>query len=292
MTETDRVLFETAWVKVGAFRCAPSHERFRDSGPIENYCFVFPRTIVTITHADAPAFVADPTIATLYNKEQIYRRDAVSPEGDRCDWFGIAPDILREAVATHDRRAADDCRPVRFPYAPVDAPLYLRQRRLFVGIDRGQADALYTEEAILALLEDVLTAAYASRRTDHPGALRLSARASVEAAQQLIGRRFAEPLTLDAIGRAVGCSVYSLCRSFRAVTGRSIHAYRDQLRLRSALERLEGGERDLTRLALDLGYSSHSHFTANFRTVFGTLPSLARADLAPPDPSARPTCSP
>jgi AraC-like DNA-binding protein len=43
-----------------------------------------------------------------------------------------------------------------------------------------------------------------------------------------------------------------------------------------ALERLDAGERDLTRLALDLGYSSHSHFTDAFRRSFGVTPSTAR----------------
>ena len=36
------------------------------------------------------------------------------------------------------------------------------------------------------------------------------------------------------------------------------------------------GERDLSRLALDLGYSSHSHFTAAFRRSFDVPPSAAR----------------
>jgi AraC-like DNA-binding protein len=86
----------------------------------------------------------------------------------------------------------------------------------------------------------------------------------------------AERLTLTRIARALGVSVFHLCRSFRRATGLTLHAYRDQVRLRAALERLEQGERDLTRLALDLGYSSHSHFTAAFRRSFGTSPSRTR----------------
>ena len=39
----------------------------------------------------------------------------------------------------------------------------------------------------------------------------------------------------------------------------------------------------MVTIALQAGFSSHSHFTVNFRTVFGTLPSLARAGLAPAD---------
>ena len=38
-------------------------------------------------------------------------------------------------------------------------------------------------------------------------------------------------------------------------------------------DQLESGGADLTRLALDLGYSSHSHFTSSFRVLFGVPPS-------------------
>jgi AraC-like DNA-binding protein len=53
-----------------------------------------------------------------------------------------------------------------------------------------------------------------------------------------------------------------------------------RLRVAAALERLAGGAADLTDLALDLGYSSHSHFTASFRSEVGTTPSRARRLLA------------
>jgi AraC family transcriptional regulator len=76
----------------------------------------------------------------------------------------------------------------------------------------------------------------------------------------------------------VRVSVFHLCRTFRAVTGQTIHAYRTQLRLRAALERVEYAS-DLSAVALDLGFSSHSHFTAAFRRAFGVTPSGVRRAL-------------
>jgi len=61
------------------------------------------------------------------------------------------------------------------------------------------------------------------------------------------------------------------------VTGQSITAYRHSLRMRLALDRLRDRGTDLTDLAYDLGYSSHSHFSAVFRRMFGTTPSRFRA---------------
>ena len=47
----------------------------------------------------------------------------------------------------------------------------------------------------------------------------------------------------------------------------------------AALHRLSEGERDLSQLALDLGYSSHSHFSAVFTTTYGQGPAALRRNL-------------
>ena len=49
-----------------------------------------------------------------------------------------------------------------------------------------------------------------------------------------------------------------------------------QLRLTAAARIILDGCDDLTALALDLGFSSHSHFTDAFRRRFGMAPSSLR----------------
>ena len=272
----DRIVFATDSVTIGAFRCAADHPCFRDSGPIQQDCFVFPRTAVVIEHAAAPPFVADPSIITLYNRRQRYERRPISADGDRCDWFAVAPDVLRGALADRDPAAADDERPIRFMYAPSDAWTYLAQRRLFTDVSGSERfDALAVEERVIALLDRVLALAYGdARRRSRPDDRRLDHLA--HAARAYVAPRAAARLTVAQIADAVGCSVFHLCRVFRRATGLTLHDYREQVRLRIALERLGNGERDLTQLALDTGYSSHSHFTAAFRHAFGVPPSAVR----------------
>jgi AraC-like DNA-binding protein len=48
--------------------------------------------------------------------------------------------------------------------------------------------------------------------------------------------------------------------------------------LRTALERLAKGADDLTVLALELAFSSHSHFTDAFCREVGCTPSRLRRD--------------
>ena len=273
----ERIVFSSECVTIGAFRCATAHPSFRNSGPIRDDCFVFPRTAVVIQHDHARAFVADQTIVTLYNRRQEYERRAVSADGDRCDWFAVSPELLRGALLDRDPAAADDERPIRFTHAPADASTYLAQRRLFLEASASPgADPLDIEERVVSLLDRVLDLAYDEPRAAAPRLRMPHASDLADAAKQWVAPRAAGRLTLTRIARALDCSVFHLCRSFRHATGLTLHAYRDQVRLRLALERLETGDRDLSRLALDLGYSSHSHFTAAFRRLFGVPPSAAR----------------
>jgi AraC-like DNA-binding protein len=275
----DRVVFETSTVRIGAFRCPTDHPSFADSGPIRDHCFVFPRTPVVIQHKDRRPFAADPTLVTLYNRGQEYRRRPVGASGDRCDWYAVSDTLLHDALTDFDPAASDNARqPIRFAFARTDAVTYWRQRQLFARVSRdGCRDALAIEESVCALLDRVLASAYScpdwsQRATMRPRAADDLARAACE----LLGRRFAEPLTLAEIAVTLGTSVFHLCRAFKQATGTTLHEYRIELRLRSALDSLELADCDLCALALDLGFSSHSHFTASFHRRFGATPSAAR----------------
>jgi methylphosphotriester-DNA--protein-cysteine methyltransferase len=46
-----------------------------------------------------------------------------------------------------------------------------------------------------------------------------------------------------------------------------------------ALDRLQAGEDDLARLAAELGFAGHSHFTEQFRRSYGATPSQVRKIL-------------
>lgn len=86
------------------------------------------------------------------------------------------------------------------------------------------------------------------------------------------------PHRIARLAADVGMSPFHLARVFRTETGLSVHQYLLRLRMASALERLRHAPTGISRLALDLGFSSHSHFTSVFRRQFGTDPSSVRAD--------------
>jgi AraC-like DNA-binding protein len=80
---------------------------------------------------------------------------------------------------------------------------------------------------------------------------------------------------VEKLARIALISPFHLCRAFRRMTGTSIYGYVLRERLASTLDAVLDGE-DLTTIALDAGFASHSHFTARFRGFFGCTPTALR----------------
>ncbi len=83
-----------------------------------------------------------------------------------------------------------------------------------------------------------------------------------------------ETLSLEDIGRRVGCSHFHLSRIFSQESGKSIFQYLRELRLERAAELLREGKLTVTQIALEVGYSSPSHFSTAFHEMFGCCPGL------------------
>jgi AraC-like DNA-binding protein len=78
--------------------------------------------------------------------------------------------------------------------------------------------------------------------------------------------------TLAEIAGELHVSPVYLTQVFQQVEGLPLYQYQLRLRLARALDLLARYD-DLTTLALDLGFSSHSHFSAAFRRHYGYSPS-------------------
>ncbi len=190
-------------------------------------------------------------------------------------------DVIRALDPSVDDRPD---RPFPFVTGPCEPGVFWRHRELARRLEdaaRHPLDPLEAEVTALQLVADILEAAFARhglprRRngTDADHADR------AEAAKTYLASRLADRVTLDDVARAVHASPFHLARVFRQRTGVPIHRYLTRLRLRAAIERLSSGADDLTALALESGFSSHSHFTDAFRREFGRTPSDVRRELS------------
>jgi AraC-like DNA-binding protein len=81
---------------------------------------------------------------------------------------------------------------------------------------------------------------------------------------------------LSQTARAVGTSTSTLALAFRTLERVSFYRYALNLRLARAAALLPTYD-DLSRLAADLGFASHSHFSTAFHRWSGQTPSAYRA---------------
>jgi AraC-like DNA-binding protein len=277
---SDDVVHRDAWGAVGTFSCAVDDPGFADSGPTHAALFVFPRTAVTITHAGAATVVADRTTVVLYNRGAEYRRGVVSPAGDVCDWFALRDEAIVDAITPYDPSVADRAdRPYPFGAARVTPQLYLRQRRLRAQLTNLHCDRLQASEARLVLLREVIALAYAQQ-----GGMRQRSTTTVQrrhaelarAAQSFLANHCTEPVSLERLAAALRTSPFHLSRIFREQTGKTVHRYLSDLRLSRALELIADPHTDLARVAIDVGFATHSHFTEAFHATYGEPPSALR----------------
>jgi AraC-like DNA-binding protein len=82
--------------------------------------------------------------------------------------------------------------------------------------------------------------------------------------------------SLHRLSRELGYSPFHVCRTFGRVTGETMTAHRNRVRVTRALERLMEGEQDLAGLALDLGFADQSHLARVVRGLVGSPPSHVR----------------
>lgn len=100
------------------------------------------------------------------------------------------------------------------------------------------------------------------------------ARERVDKVIAILRQHLAEPPELEEIGRRVGCSPFHLSRIFSKETGMTIPQYLRKLRMERAAELLQSGKCNVTEAAIEVGYSSLSHFSQAFCQTMGRCPGL------------------
>ena len=263
-----RVLHRGPGFALGVFHCGPGDPRWDGENFIgHKHHVVFPTTAVLIRRERAE-LVADANAAVLYDGGETYRRALVDRRGDHCSYAAVDESLLAEMAGV-----PPGTRP-SFPRAAggVDAGVYVLQWMVTSALLGAYAgDGLASDERVLALLGLVVRSAFGATG-DGP---RPSA-PMVEKAKRVLGERMTERLSVADIAREVPASPYHLIRLFRRETGMTLHRYRTHLRLRASLDGLARNDEPIGRIATQLGFASHSHFTDCFTRTFGATPTDVR----------------
>lgn len=99
-----------------------------------------------------------------------------------------------------------------------------------------------------------------------------SEREKVFEAQRLIEQNIDQPFTIKTLSRRVAMNECYLKKGFKALLGKTIHEYQQELRITKAKELLQITGYSVSDVANSLGYSSISHFSTAFKKATGMKP--------------------
>ncbi len=267
------ILLRTPELVVGRFRCSPDDQRWHSVNAVTAVAHVvFPWNSVVIEQLGSEPVLANPNHVVFFNPAQRYRRMLHDRRGDDAIFVELAPAVVSSCLGGGNGE-------LPFRDGPSDARAYLLHHAAVRELARGTDDTLHAEELVHeAVARAIGAAAEFHRVRARSGRDRTECERHrlVEAAKAALTEDPTARTTLGVLAHRLHTSEFHLARVFHDRTGFTLHAYRTHLRLRIAVERLAEGESDLGALGRGLGFSSHSHFSSAFRSVFGVQPSVVR----------------
>lgn len=89
---------------------------------------------------------------------------------------------------------------------------------------------------------------------------------------ELLRKNFDQPLRIENMARELGMSVSSFHHHFKAVTAMSPLQFQKKLRLHEARRLMLGEDLDAARAGFRVGYEDASHFSRDYKRLFGEPP--------------------
>jgi AraC family transcriptional regulator len=230
---------------------------------------VFTYRGVFMRHLGRDQAVAEANQVLFFNPAEGYRVSHPVPGGDASLDLAISEPLLHElAPRTFLRDGATVAfRRQRLRIDPRAQALVALLRH---SLRENIAEPLEAESLALTLVQRAL-----GPRTTHAAGASTGRQRLVDRAKLVLTSDLARRWTLAEIAAEVGGSPVYLTQVFQQVEGLPLYRYQLRLRLARALDLLAQYD-DLTALGLDLGFSSHSHFSTAFRDAYGRTPSEFR----------------
>lgn len=193
-------------------------------------------------------------------------------QGHRGTVFTLLPDTLPALWRVRSRLVATEFR---------TTPAVDLAHRLLLAECRRGGDSASIAEMGTALVAGLVAGWVRSPHPTHRRGTSAATRRIVDIARELMSIGSAPP-SLRSVAAAASVSPEYLTRVFRQSTGLTLSQYRNRLRVRLGLEMLANGEDDLSRIAHDLGFADHSHFSRTIMAEVGLQPRALRSLLHSP----------
>ncbi len=234
--------------------------------------FVFPFRGVYLRHVGSDQAVADANHVLFFNAQQGYQVSHPVSGGDTSLVVSLAQPLLAE-LAPKSLLAAGEPLTFNQQSLRIDARAQALAMLLNHSLRIGSIESLEAEGLSLTLISRAI-----GPRTARASGATYSRRRLVDRVKVLLASDLSRRWTLAEIASEIRGSPVYLTQVFQQVEGLPLYRYHLRLRLARALD-LVAARADLSALAQDLGFSSHSHFTAAFKQAYGRTPSEFAKDF-------------
>lgn len=264
-----RGLFESPLFSIVHISCRPAPGQRHQVEHVADNVVALPTSGVFALHPTPRRHVvATPSHGVFLASGQPYRVTFPGCIGDECITLRLTAEGLDRLVPEAMSRGGFD-ESIPFARAVLSPAAILARSLLERRFARQEVDPLEIEELGLGLLDSTLSAVRPLERP-RPGSRH------VERVTEAISTEPGRKWTLAELAGLAGVSPFHLAHVFHRQVGTSVHRYATRSRLAKALAAVLDSNLDITSIALDAGFASHSHFTARFRAFFGITPDALR----------------
>jgi AraC family transcriptional regulator len=266
-----RSLLASGPICIDSFAVDPASDACGDVERQDSNVVVLPFAGVFAKH-EAPGrhVVGTPSHAVFIAADTPYRLAFPGAIGDRAIILRFDNALAPEAV---DRRPGETLG----SHGLLSAEAMMRRDQLRQLASDPSAERFEIETSGLEVLNLCLGALRQELRQNSSSrsATHVRRARAVQRVKEAVAVAPARGWNVGSLAKIANLSPFHLCHVFREATGVSIYDYVLRERLAQALKAvLDGG--DITAIALEAGFASHSHFTARFKRFFGSTPSTLR----------------
>lgn len=237
--------------------------------PLEFDELVLPRQGAWVRHLPRKQVLIDTTRFHWFARGSRYRASHPGRCGDRNTGIELTPAAMESLRADGSNALWRDVLQ-RATDSPLPVGVWVEHLSLTRGMSRGDVPSGELEERILLLVSDLLHSLSGDLR-----GVRVESATHIELAleaRSFLACKLEEAPSVGETARTLGVSPFHLCRVFKAVTGRTMHQYLQDLRVRAAILKILEGDEDIVEVAAATGFGGRSQLSRAVRAATGISP--------------------
>lgn len=180
--------------------------------------------------------------------------------------FSCAPTLLRDSHVRKLGEIVKEGRNVFMP--PYDVPVYNMKKKRRQRFGAEQMLRMSIEYFLIRVIRETAHADVSDDSTDSP--------AAINEIVAYMNDNFLEKITIDELAFLFKTNRATLCKRFKAATGRTLIEFINEKKLEAAKAKIINTNDTFTKIAEDLNFESIHYFTRFFKKMSGITPKEFR----------------